>query len=240
VNPSTLSVEATVDISGAPRDVAVAAGNVWVATDSTTGGKPSLLRFDPADQKLLGTTEVGDDNDAVSEIAVGSNGLYVLIENQFGVARLSPTTGAVEKTALLGAAGGYGYGEISVAGEAVWVVDSYSDKIMRLNPTTLDEEIGAAISADLDGDMSAGSDKVFVTSLDGEKAVAFDTATGKSVLEIPLGGRPNARASLVTKSGLLLIGLNDKEGGDLLMFDAKSGGEKGRVVGAFADDLVAE
>ncbi len=240
INKSTLAVEATIDISGGPRDVAVAGGAVWVATDPNSAGKPSLLRFDPETQQLLGTTEVGNDNDQVSELAVTETAVYALIENGFGVARIAADTGAVEKTVRLGAAGGYGYGEISVWGDALWVLDTYSDKLMRLNATSLEEEVGESVSSDLDGDLAAGSDKVYATSLDGEKAVVFDATTGKSVMEVPLGGRPKGRATLVTKAGVLLIGLADQEGGDLLMFDAKSAGEKGSIPAAFADDLVAE
>jgi YVTN family beta-propeller protein len=140
-----------------PSGIAVGAGGVWV----TNNYSRSVLRIDPAVNRVVQTIPVGNAPDGV---AVGYGSVWVANSSDGTLTPFDAITGDVIRTITLGGAGAT---DVTVGGGAVWVSDEAGDRVTRVDPqadqVTATIDVGSGPTA-----ISFGFGSVWVTnSLDG-------------------------------------------------------------------------
>jgi DNA-binding beta-propeller fold protein YncE len=224
IDPSTGEVNSRFHLGPGLSGVAVAAGSVWVSQSSTgkvlridpaTGrpldeihlGSPGAIvaggnRIWVADEDGAGITAINVKGGRVFRrgivphvaplrLGVGAGGLWVV----------SPTTGTVRRIDLGSAvpgpsiAVGRGPSGVTVAGGIVWVANSRSDSVTRLDPAThtlLGEPIKVG---ERPGGIDAGTDSVWVANSAEGTVNRIDIDSGKTVGgPIGVGSEPGAVA----------------------------------------------
>lgn len=112
VDPTTLKVVASYDISGGPTGVRVGLGAVWI-TDPT---QSIIHRFDPVAGKVVADIPVGRQPQF---FAVGEGAIWTMDQRDGTVSRIDPATNTVVATIGLGEQ--VDGGDIAVGGGSVWL-----------------------------------------------------------------------------------------------------------------------
>jgi hypothetical protein len=105
--------------AGRPSQITVYAGSIWVYEGTT------VLRVATGKLQLLDRITVPGGG---GSIAAGTGGVWV--SGNFGVARIDPATGALDRPLAVGQAGA----AIATTGDAVWVVQRPTGTLLRLVP----------------------------------------------------------------------------------------------------------
>jgi streptogramin lyase len=238
IDPAQGSIVNTIPVGHAIGPLAASSDAVWVIDngDSAVDQPPSVHRIDPATNGVVASLSF-EEADQPAEVVLGPKGVYVNLWNGFAVARIDPATNTIALTNAIGQAGGYGYGDLVVWGESLWVLDNYSLMLLELDPMTLQKKKELPVEERFTGDLIWVGDKLFVSDLDGEQLLEVDPTTAAVVREIDVGGRPRALAS---KGSTLLVGLMDTSGGAIVMIDTSTGAKIRELPGIYPDDIAVE
>jgi len=131
VDPTTLTVAATIPAGLSPKGVLATDAGVWVA--DVHGG--SVLRIDPATNKVVATTTVGPTgNSGPNWLASGLGSIWVDVPNNRTIVRIDPVTNKVQTT-IPAPAGVTPCGGLAIGTAAVWVTGCSATKaIARVDP----------------------------------------------------------------------------------------------------------
>lgn len=234
IDPSTNEVVATIPVGAGLRGIAATDDAVWVTDDGDASAPASVHRIDPATNTVAASIELAPNHEPV-DIAAGPEGVYVVMWNVFSIGKIDPATNTLATDVELGQQGGYGYGELTLSGGSVWVLDTYSNILIEL-----DQDLAKLNEHSLDqlgySDMVVADGRLFVSDTDADKLLELDPASGSVVSEIAPDGDVR---SIASKGSTIAIGLSDGSGGDLLLYSA-SGQKTGEVVAVYADALAIE
>jgi TolB protein len=217
IDPATNTLVATIPIEGAPSDIAVGAGSVWVV-GTVEGGGDIVSRIDPRTEKVVATITlearhyggpIAADADAVwvadvvwTDTAEGRDPTRSLL-------RIDPRTNEIVAAIPVEDR----YADDIVLGEGgVWLVEEEGGDVVRLDPMT--NQIVATIPAEAWSGLVVGAGAVWVDnrppglgpkeySNDPRLLVGIDPETNQVVGEaIPLeGGRPDPLEAASTPIG---------------------------------------
>jgi streptogramin lyase/predicted Ser/Thr protein kinase len=185
VDPEAGKVVDTVDVGGRPGPIVFGAGRVWVADDEGAG----ITAINPIGDGIYRRGLVP--HAAPLRLAVGAGGLWVS----------SASTGAVRRIDLSSARAGApipvgrGPAGVTVAHGLVWVANSRSDTVSRVDPSThalLGDPIEVGGSP---GGIDAGTEAVWVASGSEGTVTRLDLESGDPVgSPIGVGSEPGAVA----------------------------------------------
>jgi YVTN family beta-propeller protein len=173
-NPISLS---TARVSGGPKaSVAVGGGSVWVAF-----GNSDIARVDPVSGKgrVVGQADFG-----ASAAAFGERALWVANQTANTVSEFNPLTNAK----VWNPGVGRGPSGITVGGGIVWVADTGSDSVSRVDPHS--ESITSIPVGNAPVGIDYGEGAVWVANSGDGTVSRIDPSTGKVVKTIKVGGRP--------------------------------------------------
>ena len=235
--------KATITGARKPQRLAAAGNAAWVVDDTgvACGGTPEegprrLHRVDGATDKIVSTTnlnldETGSSCDPTDALAADAQGAYALINNGFGVMRIT-NDGKVAGRAKLGLEGGYGTGNGALTSTTLWVVDRPKNRLLDLDPATLAQRATIALPDDVTGAVMTASDKaVWLGSPAG--ILRIDATATSTTKTITLEALPDAFAR--STRGLYVAGGGGE--GAIVILDAVTGEKKGQIPQAYADGL---
>jgi DNA-binding beta-propeller fold protein YncE len=155
------AVVATIAVGGAPSQIAVAAGAVWVAVWDTG----TLVRIDPATNRVVARIRVGRPQESPIAIAATAQAVWVVDFGDAQVLRVDPATNrVVARIPVRGGAGGIGAG----AG-AVWVTSGEGGEqrhgwVQRIDPSHNRVVATTAVPGGLLWDIAVDGSSVWVGS----------------------------------------------------------------------------
>jgi len=237
LDPKTHAIVATISGFDAIRSIVANDTSVWVA-DNGNGNTvpPRVRRIDPATNTIVGSFEAHEVNDEYHELRATSSGVYLQIDNGFSVVRIDPKADAVLESVDLGKGGGYGGGELAIAGEDVWAADQYSNFLHHLSASPLAKVHEYTLDQRFDGDMTVGDGKVFIEDTDAHSVGVFDASDGSLEHEIQAG---ESIKHLSYRNGILVVALSYTGNGEVLLFEP--GGKKLKTLHAvYAEELAFE
>lgn len=172
---------------GVPTGAAVGAGSLWITSGFGTAGSPdsTVSRLDPATGQISAAfvTPIGS-----QAIAYGADSVWVSDPNTGSVTRYDPVSRKVETIALPRAAHPDAIAFGDLGGASIWVADSLSPNLYRVNPDATNGvrtyTLGGAPTA-----IAVGSDAVWVVSQDRDAVYAFDPASGSIRTSTDVGGQ---------------------------------------------------
>ena len=185
VDPEAGRVVDTIDVGGRPGPIVFGAGRIWVADDDGAG----ITAIDAIGDGIYRRGLVP--HAAPLRLAIGAGGLWVS----------SASTGAVRRIDLSSARHGApipvgrGPAGVTVAHGLVWVANSRSDTVSRVDPSThalLGDPIEVGGSP---GGIDAGTEAVWVASGSEDTVTRLDLESGDPVgSPIGVGSEPGAVA----------------------------------------------
>ncbi len=193
---------ATIAVATKPSYMIFATNAIWV-TDDTDGtacngvdeGPAKLVRVDIATNAVVKKIAVSATESCPANRFVGlaSDGtsVFVLVSNDFGIARIDAATNSVSGRLALGGANGSGY--LAVSGTDPWVLDTRKRTIQKIDPTSLVVASTTPISAEVFGEYMLGSgDAIYLDASEGA-LVRIDVKAPATQVLVPVGGS-SARA----------------------------------------------
>jgi DNA-binding beta-propeller fold protein YncE len=125
IDPDDARVLERIDVGGSPGPIALGAGRVWVADDG--GGGVTAVNADGGRVYRRGLAP----HAAPLRLAVGAGGLWVSSASTGSVRRIDLGSVAPGAPILVGR----GPAGVTVANGVVWVANSRSDTVTRVDPT---------------------------------------------------------------------------------------------------------
>lgn len=235
VDPGAREIVAEIAVGASPSGLACAFGSVWVADDkgNAEASRPFVARVEPASNAVAAVIPVGDANDRYNGLAPAADGVWVLLHNAFALARIDPEQDVVAETLPLGKGGGYGWGELALAGDSIWVADQYSDALHVLTRSPLAVATTTSIGEAWDGALAAGPGALFLAEQDADRIHVLDPRDGTERTAIATADRPGRMRVFGSRLYVSVRGMN----GPLEVFDATSGAPLETINGVWADDF---
>jgi DNA-binding beta-propeller fold protein YncE/predicted Ser/Thr protein kinase len=185
IDPSSHRVQERIDVGGRPGAIAVGGGRVWVADEVGAG----IVAINAASGKVYKRGIAP--HAAPLRLAVGAGGLWVSSASTSAVRRVDLGSAVAEAPILAGR----GPAGVTVAGGLVWVANSRSGTVSRIDPslhTILGDPITVGGSP---GGIDAGPETVWVANSADGTVSRIDITSGE--LEggpIGVGPKPGAVA----------------------------------------------
>ena len=152
LDPRTGSVTRVVPVGASPNGVGVSGDAVWVTSAST----PQAVKISATGERVLETVAL---RAPASAIAVGARSVWVTVDTRDAVAKIDIRSSHVEWIPVGSKPTG-----LSVTDDAVWVANSGSNTVSRIDPRT--DEVKATIRVpERPYRIAADSQGVWVTSL---------------------------------------------------------------------------
>jgi YVTN family beta-propeller protein len=152
LHPATGSVTRLVPVGASPNGVAVGGDAVWV----TSASSPQVLKISATGDRVLATVPL---EAPASDIAAGAGSVWVAVDTRDAVARIDIRSSRVDWIPVGSRPTG-----ISVTDDAVWVANSGSNSVSRIDPHT--DDVAATIRVpERPYRIAADSLGVWVTSL---------------------------------------------------------------------------
>jgi peptide/nickel transport system substrate-binding protein len=179
----TGNVRQTIQVGGAPADLAVAGGAAWVAN----GLDGTVSRIDLESSRVVDTIAVGSGPTA---IAADADAVWVTNSADGTVARIDSERGRVTRTlpAAVGAAG------IAVGFGRLWVLSPPTQHVAVLDPVSGQVVQRIAVGADPEA-VAVGSGAVWVANRADGTVSKIDPGTGAVTDTVRTGGAPSAVAA---------------------------------------------
>lgn len=212
------------------EELTVGPGSAYVAYSG-----PNLVRVDASTFETRERAAVIGSIHSYDGILVDGATLWVLQANGFALIKADAATLKVRERVVLGQDPKnptgpfrdlYGYGTMVQVGGNVWIVDTYSDVLIRVEKATMKATRVASLKDTVTRDtfirMAANADSFFVSYSDDDaaKVVRYDGATGEARTTYELG--PGAARSLAVTADRLYVP-SDEFGRDVLQIDLQSG-----------------
>jgi YVTN family beta-propeller protein len=167
----------TVRVSGGPRgSVAVGGGSVWAVYGST-----AVARVNPASNK---GRIVGYSGFAAAAVSYGEGALWIANETANTVTQFSPLTNAKLHDFDVG----LGPRGVAVGGGDVWVADTGSDAVSRIDARS--RSVTTIAVGDAPIGIAYGEGAVWVANSGDGTVTRIDPASGKVTKTIEIGGGP--------------------------------------------------
>jgi YVTN family beta-propeller protein len=185
IDPGSLRPLRTLAVGDPPTGIATSAGAVWVVGSNPNATSVSVSRIDPQFDAVASAAAIRVGNvvpGGPGEVA--ANGGAVWVAPSSGVlARLNPTTGRVVQRIDPNA----GPTAIDIGDGAVWVTDTFSDNVTRVDPTGLATPI--AVGGGPSG-IAVGEGGVWVADSLDDTVTRIDPNTRAVTMTIPVGRSP--------------------------------------------------
>jgi len=127
-------------IGGDIAPIAVSGGHVWIghqiADSRWETQRPQLIELDAQSGALQAMISIGDFSDHIGDLKLIGSSLFVLLNDHFGLYQIDTETLKVSEVDL-GLPEGFGRGVLSGSSEVLWVINTFSGKIVSLNPENL-------------------------------------------------------------------------------------------------------
>jgi hypothetical protein len=127
-------------IGGDIAPIAVSNGHVWIghqiADSRRETQRPQLIELDSQSGALQAMISIGDFSDHIGDFKLIGSSLFVLLNDRFGLYQIDTDTLKVSEVDL-GLPKGFGRGVLSGSSEVLWVINTFSGKIVSLNPESL-------------------------------------------------------------------------------------------------------
>ena len=178
-------VTARVHVGGSPGAIAFAAGRAWVADDDGAGVTAIDAETDrPVARRIPPHT-------APLRLAAGAGGVWVSSAKTGTVRRIDLRTADADAPVRVGR----GPAGVTVAGGLVWVANSRSETVTRVDPS-LRAILGAPIRVGArPGGIDAGTDTVWVANAGADTVSRIDVESGETLGDpISVGPEPGAVA----------------------------------------------
>lgn len=196
------AITATVSVPAGFGTVAASDGAIWVAL----GEDGSVLRIDPATDKIVATVRINDrakipaDDLGIAELATENGQLWVTDRVNHAIARIDPATNQVV-TRIPVVIVPFG---LAITGDTLWTDNSYEDSgvvvstIVRVDlktqravatVTNVDTDIGTVYQA-----LAASPDALWFDDWKTDTVKRLDPSTNKVVASVKAGIRPAALA----------------------------------------------
>jgi outer membrane protein assembly factor BamB len=160
---SSGDVDEVLSIEGDVAPITVSNGHVWIGhkTGDSRGGmqRPELIELDAVSGSLLTTLSIGEITDSIGDLELIGNSLFILVNGRFGLQRLDTETLQISEVNL-GLPEGFGTGVLSGSQDVLWVMNTFSGKLVSLNP----ESLKVLASIDAPSNAFDGVQSSFVTS----------------------------------------------------------------------------
>jgi outer membrane protein assembly factor BamB len=245
----TLELRSQIALGSDVEAIASVGDEAFVALlgDGTSEDGPAIARVDLANVTETSRFFDVDVNEQHAAMLAEGDDLIVLVGNGFALERVSTASETVVQDVPLGQNPDdpegprgefYGYGMLASAEGRYWVFDEYSDRLLGLDATSFAVQVMHHTAALLENAgathvVSDGSE-LFLTLADKDQVVVFDGETGEVARTYDVAD--GARA-IGVKDGLLYLDA-DETFGELLVLDAQTGDEVGRVGAVYADFIV--
>lgn len=152
LDPGSGSVARVVPVGASPNGVGVSGDAVWV----TSASSPQVVKIAATGERVLDTVPL---RAPASAIAVGAGSVWVAVDTRDAVAKIDIRSSRVEWIPVGSRPTG-----LSVTDDAVWVANSGSNTVSRIDPHT--DEVAATIPVpERPYRIAADSQGVWVTSL---------------------------------------------------------------------------
>ena len=197
----------------------LAGGKVWVANEGVPGGPTNedlvgIAVVDAATFARTADLTIGSIADNYEMLASDGDFVYVLIGNGFALAKVNAATNEIVAQVDLGEdpddvegprGSFYGYGEIVVGSDAVWVLDDYNHRVLKLAKSDLAFDAWIDLESFVPGGdtqhITLADSGLFVGASDTPGFVAIDPAssmvTGTVDVAAAATSRLTARGSLI-------------------------------------------
>jgi DNA-binding beta-propeller fold protein YncE len=185
IDPDDARVLERIDVGGSPGPIALGAGRVWVADDD--GGGVTAVNADGGRVYRRGLAP----HAAPLRLAVGAGGLWVSSASTGSVRRIDLGSVAPGAPILVGR----GPAGVTVANGVVWVANSRSDTVTRVDPTLRTVLGDPTVVGGRPGGIDAGTSAVWVASSADDAVSRIDLESGERIgAPIEVGPEPGAVA----------------------------------------------
>lgn len=195
VEPRTVEIR-TIALPGAPREVAVGLGAVWVVTERPNATHAAILRIDPRTRRIVATIRAPG-RSVIGGLAVGAGAVWATDLNLGEVLRIDPATNRIVARIALPLAPFRPFA-IGAGASDVWVTvpTNVRGAVVRIDPET--NKAGSPIEVGYGPDaVSAAAGAVWVTNTNvaGGSLMRIDPKTGRVVAKLLAGRNPGAVAA---------------------------------------------
>jgi virginiamycin B lyase len=195
LEPRTVRLR-TIAIPGAPREIAVGLGAVWVVEERPRAGQAAILRIDSKTRRIVATIR-SPGRSVVAGLAVGVGAVWATDLGLGKVLRIDPATNRIVARIPLPLAPFRPFA-IAAGEGAIWVTVPTNVKgaVVRIDPKT-NRVVGRPIQVGYAPDaiaVGAGSVWVTNTNVAGGSVMRIDPKTGRVVAKLLAGRYPGAAA----------------------------------------------
>jgi virginiamycin B lyase len=195
VEPTTVEIR-TIALPGAPREVAVGLGAVWVVAERPGATEAAILRIEPRTRRIVATIRAPG-RSVIGGLAVGEGAVWATDLNLGKVLRIDPATNRIAARIALPLAPFRPFA-IAAGEGGIWVTVPTNVKgaVVRIDPQT--NRAGSPIEVGYGPDaVTAAAGAVWVTNTNvaGGSLMRVDPKTGRVVAKLLAGRNPGAVAA---------------------------------------------
>ncbi|GIL18724.1 MAG: hypothetical protein BroJett040_24750 [Oligoflexia bacterium] len=238
LNSVTHAIEETV-VLGSQMTRLLTYGDELIIMDMGIGSKDSerqrVIRYNTV-TKTHSEVKLGSIIQIYDQFRVIGDQLFVLSTNDFTLFNVDLKTNTAMELSL-GEGGGYGYGNFVLQGDLAWVIDDYSNKMLKIDIKTMKLLSSQDLVAESYSSMEIFGEKIFVELLSSKKMGMISTSAPTVVNKIDVGIKPDG----LLQQGQRLFVLGGVDGfGQITELDMVSGSIVQKDNGFYVDHCVVD